>query len=512
MNSRRVRVRFAPSPTGPLHMGGVRTALYNALFARRHGGDFLLRIEDTDRTRLVPGAEDYIVEALRWCGIPPTEGFSIGGPCGPYRQSERTDIYAAHVDKLLSTGHAYRAWDTPDEIEGRRKDAEASGATWQYDASTRGGMRNSISLNDREIEALMAAGVPSVVRFKTPDAPQDVVFTDRIRGEVRISTAVLDDKVLMKADGLPTYHLANVVDDRLMDISHVIRGEEWLPSAPLHLLLYAAFGWEAPEFAHLPLILKPSGNGKLSKRDGDLGGFPVFPLTWTDPVTGTTSVGYRESGYLPEAFLNMLLMLGWNAGDDREVYTVEEAAAVFDLDRVVRSGARFNPEKARWFNELYLRALPADAWQKAVAPYLPVGALNGSRGALIDRMLRERIAFPHEAAAAKWLFEAPAAMDEALVAKKWTPETSPHLDALAARWSALADFTAATLESDFAAFLTERGVGMGAVMLPLRLALTGVGGGPSMFDLAEYLGRESTVLRIQQAIQLRAASPARGPE
>ena len=300
MNSRRVRVRFAPSPTGPLHMGGVRTALYNALFARRHGGDFLLRIEDTDRTRLVPGAEDYIVEALRWCGIPPTEGFSIGGPCGPYRQSERTDIYAAHVDKLLSTGHAYRAWDTPDEIEERRKDAEASGATWQYDASTRGGMRNSISLNDREIEALMAAGVPSVVRFKTPDAPQDVVFTDRIRGEVRISTAVLDDKVLMKADGLPTYHLANVVDDRLMDISHVIRGEEWLPSAPLHLLLYAAFGWVAPEFAHLPLILKPSGNGKLSKRDGDLGGFPVFPLTWTDPVTGTTSVGYRESGYSPE--------------------------------------------------------------------------------------------------------------------------------------------------------------------------------------------------------------------
>jgi len=500
MNARRVRVRFAPSPTGPLHLGGVRTALYNALFARRHGGDFLLRIEDTDRTRLVPGAEEYIVEALRWCGIPPTEGFSVGGPCGPYRQSERTAVYAEHVERLLAADCAYLAWDTPEEIEAHRKTAEAAGMTWQYDASTRGGMRNSLALSAQEIEALQASGVPAVVRFKTPEIPHDVVFTDRIRGEVSISTAVLDDKVLMKADGLPTYHLANVVDDRLMDISHVIRGEEWLPSAPLHVLLYAAFGWETPEFAHLPLILKPSGNGKLSKRDGDLGGFPVFPLTWHDPASGATSVGYREAGYLPEAFLNLLLMLGWNAGDDREIYRMDEAAAVFDLDRVVRSGARFNPEKAQWFNELYLRALPADAWLEAVKPFLPEDAVSGARGALIDRMLRERIAFPHDVSAATWLVQAPEAMDAGLVAKKWTPETAPHLSALAERWSALSDFTSAALESDFAAFLAERGVGMGAVMLPLRLALTGVGGGPSMFDLAEFLGKAETVRRIQHAV------------
>lgn len=499
MNARRVRVRFAPSPTGPLHLGGVRTALYNALFARRHGGDFLLRIEDTDRTRWVPGAEEYIVEALRWCGIPPTEGFSVGGPCGPYRQSERTAVYAEHVERLLAAECAYLAWDAPEEIEAHRKTAEAAGTTWQYDASTRGGMRNSLALNAQEIEALKAAGVPAVVRFKTPENPHDVVFTDRIRGKVCISTSVLDDKVLMKADGLPTYHLANVVDDRLMDISHVIRGEEWLPSAPLHILLYQAFGWEAPEFAHLPLILKPSGNGKLSKRDGDLGGFPVFPLTWQDPATGAISIGYREAGYLPEAFLNLLLMLGWNAGDDREIYRMDEAAAVFDLDRVVRSGARFNPDKSRWFNELYMRALPPEAWLEAVQPFLPADAVSGARGALIDRMLRERIAFPQDVSAATWLFHAPAAMDEALVAKKWTPETAPHLSALADRWSTLSDFTSAALESDFTAFLAERGAGMGAVMLPLRLALTGVGGGPSMFDLAEFLGRTETVQRIRSA-------------
>lgn len=496
MESRRVRVRFAPSPTGPLHMGGVRTALYNALFARRHGGDFLLRIEDTDRTRLVPGAEDYIVNALRWCGIPPTEGFGAGGDCGPYRQSERTAIYAEHVERLLASGHAYLAWDTPEEIEARRKTAEAAGMTWQYDASTRGAMRNSCALGADEIEALKAAGTPAVVRFKTPEEAHAVVFTDRIRGEVSISTEVIDDKVLMKADGLPTYHLANVVDDRLMGISHVIRGEEWLPSAPLHLLLYKAFGWEAPEFAHLPLILKPSGNGKLSKRDGDVGGFPVFPLTWTDPASGATSVGYREAGYLPEAFLNLLLVLGWNAGDDREVYSFEEAAQVFDLDRVVRSGARFNPEKAQWFNEQWMRSLSSADWIAAVSAHFPADFVLGERGELVDRMFRERIVFAHDILQATWLFGSPPSVDPDARAKRWNAETPGHLQALAARWEALADFTAPVLEADFAAFLAERGVGMGAVMLPLRHVLTGVGGGPSMFDLAEFLGKKETLERI----------------
>lgn len=343
-------------------MGGVRTALYNYLFAKKHGGTFILRIEDTDQTRFVEGAEGYIREALDWCGIAPDEGVKAGGEFGPYKQSERSALYQEEIQRLLESGAAYKAFDATEDMAAKRSEAEAKGEVWQYDATTRMGMRNSLSLAPEEVAQLEADGHPYTVRFKMPDTAREVLVQDEIRGEIRISTHVLDDKVLMKTDGLPTYHLANVVDDHHMRISHVIRGEEWLPSAPLHVLLYEAFGWDAPKFAHLPLILKPTGNGKLSKRDGDKGGFPIFPLEWKDPATGNTSIGYREQGYLPEAFLNMLLLLGWSSGDDEELYTLEEAIAAFDLQRVVKAGARFNPDKTLWFNEQYLRQGDTSRW------------------------------------------------------------------------------------------------------------------------------------------------------
>ena len=368
-----VRVRFAPSPTGPLHMGGVRTALYNWLFARAHGGTFILRIEDTDQGRFVEDAEAYIEEALAWCGLTPDEGVQAGGDCGPYRQSERTALYQDAVQTLLDQGLAYEAFDTPEELNALRKAAEPD--VWQYDATTRGGLRNSLALGADEVAQLKADGVPFVVRFKTPEADEAVVFEDAIRGEVSFQTAVLDDKVLMKADGLPTYHLANVVDDHHMRISHVIRGEEWLPSAPLHVLLYRAFGWDHPVFAHLPLILKPTGNGKLSKRDGDAGGFPVFPTNWTDPKSGDTWPGYREQGYAPEAFVNMLLMLGWNPGDERELFSAEEAAKEFSYGP---RGQKRRPLQPRQ-GEVVPRAAP------------PRGRLSAPRGRASQTRLREGV-------------------------------------------------------------------------------------------------------------------------
>ncbi|MDG2209392.1 MAG: glutamate--tRNA ligase [Flavobacteriales bacterium] len=494
----RIRVRFAPSPTGPLHMGGVRTALYNYLFARKNGGDFILRIEDTDQKRYVPGAESYIQEALAWCGISPNEGFGIGGDSGPYQQSKRSDLYQRELATLLSNGKAYKAFDTPEEMDAVRKAAEAEGKVWQYDAITRMSMRNSFSLSPSETAALEASNAPFTIRFCMPEKNHDVEFSDVIRGHIRVSTAVLDDKVLMKADGLPTYHLANVVDDHHMAISHVIRGEEWLPSAPLHVLLYEAFGWEPPLFAHLSLILKPTGNGKLSKRDGDQGGFPIFPLNWTDPTNGQISNGYRENGYSPEAFVNMLLLLGWSSGGEQELFSLEEAVEAFDLPGVIKSGARFNPDKARWFNEQYLRQAPVSDWLPAfreIASELVSDWSDEKCLSALD-MLLERVSFLHEVLDHTYVFEAPDTIDEKLVAKKWKPETSGYLTSLKEVLEQIEVFDSPSIEEAFKAFLEEKSLGFGAVLLPLRLVLTGAGGGPSMFDFAAFIGREETLRRI----------------
>ena len=500
-----VRVRFAPSPTGPLHMGGVRTALYNYLFAKANGGKFLLRIEDTDQTRFVDGAEDYIVEALNWCGLTIDEGDREGGEHGPYKQSLRSKLYSKAVDGLLASGNAYRAFDTPEELAAMRAEAESRKSIFQYDASTRGGCRNELSMSSEEVDELIASGTPHVVRFKTPEAAEDVVFSDEIRGKVSISSAVVDDKVLMKMDGLPTYHLANVVDDHHMEISHVIRGEEWLPSAPLHILLYRAFGWDAPKFAHLPLILKPTGNGKLSKRDGDAGGFPVFPIEWNDPKSGATASGYRENGYLPEAFINMLLMLGWNPGDEREKFTLEEAVDCFSLDRIVKSGARFSPDKAKWFNELYLRDTPHDVLASELSSMAADKEIELSvEDALsIVGMMLERVSFLSEVFDANWLFATPCKEDFNLkmIKKKWKDETASYLGDLSVVLEGIADFKAEVIEAEFKAFLESRELGFGQVLLPFRIALTGAGGGPSMFEFAEYLGKEATLARLKSGVE-----------
>ena len=500
MNPSKVRVRFAPSPTGPLHIGGVRTALYNYLFARHHGGTFILRIEDTDQNRYVPGAEVYIMEALRWCGIEPDESPVHGGDYGPYRQSERKAIYADYAYQLVEAGHAYYAFDSEEEIGALRQAAEANKHVWQYDASTRMSMCNSLTLSSEETERLKNEG-KWVIRFRIPEN-EEVTFTDTIRGSVSIKTEVLDDKVLLKSDGMPTYHLANIVDDHLMEITHVIRGEEWLPSAPLHVLLYRAFGWQHPDFAHLPLILKPEGNGKLSKRDGDKGGFPVFPLQWNDPAAGTSSSGYRESGYLPEALINMLLMLGWNPGTEQEIFSRDEMIAAFSLDRVVKSGARFNPDKTRWFNEHYLRSSAPSERAAQLREVLAERGLTPASPASdavekIVAMMTERVTFVAQMADAAYLYAAPAAYDEKVVNKRWKDGSAELLTALAERLNALNDFSAAAIETEFNAFLAERELGLGAVLPLFRLLVTGEGGGPSMFDIAAYLGKAETVSRIQ---------------
>ena len=481
-------------------MGGVRTALYNWLFARAHGGTFILRIEDTDQGRFVEGAEAYIEEALAWCGLSPDEGVNAGGDCGPYRQSERSELYRAAVQTLLDQGLAYEAFDTPEELDALRKAAEPD--VFQYDATTRGQLRNSLAMGAEEVAALKASGAPFVVRFKTPDQEEEVQFEDAIRGSVSFKSSVLDDKVLMKADGLPTYHLANVVDDHHMRISHVIRGEEWLPSAPLHVLLYRAFGWDHPVFAHLPLILKPTGNGKLSKRDGDAGGFPVFPTNWTDPKSGDTWPGYREQGYAPEAFVNMLLMLGWNPGDERELFTAEEAAKEFSLERVVKSGARFNPDKAKWFQEQHLRNAGSAAHVEALLALAEAQGVHWTAEqchAVLDMML-ERVAFLPDIMDAGWLFEAPTEFNAKLVRKKWKEETAGYLHDLATVLNGVDDFTSERVETAFKGFLEARELGFGHVLLPFRIALTGEGGGPSMFDFAAFLGKEATLDRLNRGV------------
>ena len=498
---RKVRVRFAPSPTGPLHIGGVRTALYNYIFARKHGGDMILRIEDTDSRRFVPGAEDYINESLQWLGIGIDEGVREGGPFGPYKQSERRDIYREHVKQLLDAGRAYIAFDTPEELEAARAEIP----NFQYDASTRTRMRNSLTLPADEVQKLIDNGTQYVVRFLIePD--KEVKVNDLIRGEVTVNSSILDDKVLYKsADDLPTYHLANIVDDHLMEVSHVIRGEEWLPSLPLHYLLYRAFGWSdtQPAFAHLPLLLKPTGGGKLSKRDGDKMGFPVFPLFWKSPATGDTARGYREDGYFPEAFINMLALLGWNPGTEQELFSMQELIGNFSLERVSKSGARFQPEKAKWFNAQYMhRKSPAEL----AAIMQPILRAHGIE--TTDELAGKAASIMKERAVltgdlwdlTSFFFTAPAEYEEKQVRKYWKGQNPAILRELREVLAGIDDFSLENTERIVHAWIEEKGYGMGQVMNTLRLALVGAGKGPGMYDVTAFIGREECLRRIDKLL------------
>lgn len=478
-------------------MGGVRTALYNYLFARKNGGTFILRIEDTDQGRYVPGAEQYILDSLAWCGLQPDEGIGASGDLGPYRQSERKEIYAQYAARLVESGHAYYAFDTPEEITQAREAAKAEGNhNWQYDSSTRGGMKNSLSLGDEEAARLMDS--PKVVRFRMPEQ-RSVIFNDEIRGEVTYDTSVLDDKVLFKADGMPTYHMANVVDDHLMEITHVIRGEEWLPSTPLHVLLYEAFGWQAPAFAHLPLILKPDGNGKLSKRDGDRLGFPVFPLEWTDPASGDKSSGYREQGYIPEAFINMLLMLGWNPGTEEELFDHNKMIELFSLDRVVKSGAKFSPDKARWFNEQYLKAMSTEDLATAVRPW--ADGIDESKLASICGLMAQRSTLLPDLLTAGYLLHAPDQFNEKVLKKRWKENTPEIMARMHSHFSGVEDFSSENLDSSLQQFVSENELGFGQVGPALRLLLTGEGGGPNLNEIMSFLGKEESLSRIESGLQ-----------
>ena len=503
---RRVRVRFAPSPTGPLHIGGVRTALYNYLFARRHGGDMILRIEDTDSQRFVPGAEDYINEALAWLGIGIDEGVREGGNYGPYKQSERRDIYREHVQMLLDAGKAYYAFDTPEELEAKRKELP----NFQYDAHTRTSMRNSLTLPAEEVKALIDAGEKYVVRFKIePD--RNVEVNDLIRGKVTINSSILDDKVLYKrADDLPTYHLANIVDDHLMEVTHVIRGEEWLPSAPLHVLLYEAFGWTdtMPQFVHLPLLLKPdgAGKGKLSKRDGDKLGFPVFPLEWHDPESGAVSMGYRERGYLPQAVVNFLALLGWNSGDDQEIMSMDELIAKFSFEHCSKSGAKFDYKKGAWFNHEYLLR-EDDA--KLAQLFKPVLEANGVKpedfgDEFITRtvsLVKGRVSFVSELwDQGKFFYVAPTAYAEKDIKKRWSTEMPAIMEELVAVLDGIADFTSKPSEEIVLAWIAAKGYHLGNVMNAFRLTVVGECKGPHMFDITELIGKEETIARIRRGI------------
>lgn len=504
MTSPRVRVRFAPSPTGPLHMGGVRTALYNYLFAKKHGGDFIIRIEDTDQTRYVPGAEQYILDSLKWCGIEPTEGVGYGGKHEPYRQSERKPMYKAYAVDLIEKGWAYYAFDTPEELDNIRKQAElAKMPNWQYNSISRMTLKNSLTLPADDVAARLEKGEPFVVRFKMP-RNEEVRFQDIIRGWVVFSTNELDDKVLYKSDGMPTYHLANIVDDHTMEISHVIRGEEWLPSAPLHVMMYRAFEWEAPLFAHLPLILKPDGNGKLSKRDGDRLGFPVFPLQWTDPETGNISSGYRESGYLPKAFINMLLLLGWAPSNNQEIFTIDEMVEAFTIERVGKSGSKFDPEKTKWFNQQYMRNTPRAELAEMIMPDIQKRGYDVCSEyveGVIELML-ERAVFPKDLLDGEYLFVDPTSYDEDAVSKKWkVGESGPILQKWSAVLETLEPFTVESIDAAMKQFLADNSLGMGAVMPLFRLALTGVLTGPGASHVAALVGKEYVLPRIQKCIE-----------
>ena len=501
MSEKPVRVRFAPSPTGPLHMGGVRTALYNYLFAKKNNGTFIIRIEDTDQTRFVPGAQEYILDALNWCGIHATEGPGIGGDFGPYVQSERKELYRPYAEQLVKEEKAYYAFDTAEELDTMRDRAKQMGMpNWQYNHVTRSSMRNSLTLPQDQVDQLLANGTPYVIRMKMP-RNRDVRFEDSIRGWVVVNTNNLDDKVLFKSDGMPTYHLANIVDDHLMEISHVIRGEEWLPSAPLHYLLYEAFGWDCPVFAHLPLLLRPDGNGKLSKRDGDRLGFPVFPTDWTT-AEGELYSGYREKGYFNGAFINMLAFLGWNPGTTQEIFSIEELAEVFTLDRVSKAGAKFDPDKTKWFQQQYLRNKTNE--ELAVLLKESTGEqYDLNKLTEIVHLMKERATFIKDILIeGDYLVNRPTSYDEQTVAKKWKAESVGLMNEWMDRLEKVEPFDHASIEQAFQLFLSDKQMGVGAVLPLFRLLVTGTGMGPSMFDVAAFLGKEECLGRINKGIEV----------
>ena len=501
--SKHVRVRFAPSPTGPLHIGGVRTALFNYLFAKKHGGDFVLRIEDTDQNRYVEGAEDYIVNALNWCGIPFDEGPGKNETFGPYRQSERKHLYKQYADQLIAEGKAYYAFDTAEELDAHRKDHEAKGKTFIYNWHNRekGRLVNSLVLTKEETNAKLESGEHYVVRFKSPQ-DETLELKDIIRGDISIDTNILDDKILFKSDGMPTYHLANIVDDHLMQITHVIRGEEWLPSLALHQLLYDAFGWEAPQFAHLPLILKPTGKGKLSKRDGDKLGFPVFPLEWTDPKTGDVSRGYKEDGYFSEAVVNFLAFLGWNPGTEQEIYSLEQLIADFDLERVNKAGARFDPDKTKWFNHHYMQQqLDLDLAYAFKENQTELSEIDINYIALVVGLIKERATFISDFwELSHFFFEAPSTYDEKAAKKALKDDTNNILRTVMELVDNTEDFTIEQLQTNIKGWITDNGIGFGKVMMPLRLALVGALQGPDVFDIMYLIGKTETLKRIEALI------------
>ncbi len=505
MKDQSVRLRFAPSPTGPLHIGGVRTALYNYLLAKKHNGSFILRIEDTDQNRYVEGAEQYIQDALSWCGLTLDEGPSQGGDYGPYRQSERGEFYKKYIDHLLQSGWAYKAYDTPEELNQKREQAEKDGhKNWQYDASTRGEMKNSISLSESEVNDLEAHNTAYVIRFKMPKQ-ETVQFVDLIRGKVEFTTDVLDDKVLYKADGYPTYHMANVIDDHEMKISHVIRGEEWLSSTPLHVLLYKALGWEneQPKFAHLPLILKPQGQGKLSKRDGAKFGFPVFPLSWTDPETKELWEGYKETGFIPDGFDNFLAFLGWNPGTDQEYFSIDELASVFSTDRISKSGARFDYDKAKWFNQQHIIHSTAEELFPLVKPKFDQQNYKTSDDRLLQiiDLYKERVELINEfPTQSYYLFDEVREYDEKSIRKKWKPDNSEHFLELAAEFSSQPTWDEDSIEQTVKLFMEKTGFGFGQVLPTLRLAICGTMKGPSIYSVMELLGQEESAGRLTKAI------------
>jgi glutamyl-tRNA synthetase len=496
-----VRVRFAPSPTGPLHIGGVRTALYNYLFAKKNDGIFILRIEDTDQARFVEGAEDYIMESLKWCGMLVDEGIREGGKYGPYRQSDKKGIFRQYADMLVDKGDAYYAFDTAEQLEILRKESERTGNTFIYNAAVREKLDNSISLSETEWKDKLAKGEPYVIRYKMPDN-EDIHFDDIIRGNIVVNSSTLDDKVLFKSDGMPTYHLAHIVDDHLMEISHVIRGEEWLPSLPLHIMLYRSFGWDPPLFAHLPLLLKPDGKGKLSKRDGDKMGFPVFPLFWP---YGETAKGYREEGYYPEAFVNMLAMLGWNPGTEQEIFSMEELTQAFTLERVGKSGSRFDPEKAKWFNHQYLQkktntqlALEFREFLRPRGYHVDIVHLE-----ILIEMVKERVSFVKDIwEQTDFFFKAPDFYDKEVIKKRWRDDTAKLLVELRSILKDIDDFSAARTESVVKAWIEEKGYNMGSVMNPFRLVIVGASKGPHIFDIISWIGKPETLDRIDKGLQV----------
>ncbi|TCK67833.1 glutamyl-tRNA synthetase [Winogradskyella wandonensis] len=502
--SKNVRVRFAPSPTGPLHIGGVRTALFNYLFAKKHGGDFVLRIEDTDQNRYVEGAEDYIIEALNWCNIPFDEGPNKNEKFGPYRQSERKHLYKQYADQLIAEGKAYYAFDTPEALDAERKNHEAEGKTFIYNWHNRekGRLVNSLVLTTEETQAKIDAGENYVIRFKSPQ-DETLHLKDSIRGDISIDTNTLDDKVLFKSDGMPTYHLANIVDDHLMEISHVIRGEEWLPSLALHQLLYNAFGWDAPEFAHLPLILKPTGKGKLSKRDGDKLGFPVFPLAWTDPKTSEVSRGYKEDGYFPEAVVNFLAFLGWNPGTEQELFSLENLISEFDLARVNKAGARFDPDKTKWFNHQYMQQqLDLDLAKSFKTQRPELADIDVNYIALVVGLIKERATFVNEFwALSHFFFSAPSSYDEKAAKKALKEDTAALMQKVIEIVTATKEFTVQNLQTKLKGWITDNNIGFGKVMMPLRLALVGALQGPDVFEIMFLIGKNETVKRIDALIK-----------